>query len=261
MKDKRIESIFSLSPQQLGMLLETLSYPESGVHIEQVTLEMEGELSVSAFNRAVQLVVQRHPMLRTCFAWQKQVEPLQVVLRDLEPTIETHDWRDLQPAEEQSHLDGYLQADRALGFELHKPPLFRVSLILLSGLRYRVCWTSHHILMDGWSQAVVVEEFLAFYEALSKSHQLKLDPPGTYRDYVGWLQRQDLSEAESFWQEKLKGFQSPTALGLEGRPAESSLKGLDYAELAKSLPADATAALTRMARSHRLTLNTIVQGI
>ena len=83
MSKKTIEAIYPLSPQQRGMLFESLAAPQSGIHVEQLTSHLGGELDLPAFERAWELLLERHPILRTGFVWQDQTQPLQVVARDL----------------------------------------------------------------------------------------------------------------------------------------------------------------------------------
>src|SRR5207247_4697748 len=82
-----------------------------------------------------------------------------------------------------------------------------------------------HILLEGWSAALVLEEVFAFYRAFSRDRDIDLKPRRPYRDYILWLQRQDLSRAEAYWREALKGFSAPTALPLQGASRDSSSTG------------------------------------
>ncbi|MEO0849663.1 MAG: condensation domain-containing protein, partial [Cyanobacteria bacterium J06648_1] len=74
-KSKNIESIYPLSPMQEGLLFHTLYEGESGVYFEQLSLTLSGDLNVAAFEQAWQQVVERHPVLRTLFVWDKTKKP------------------------------------------------------------------------------------------------------------------------------------------------------------------------------------------
>jgi len=92
MKAKEIEAIYALSPMQHGMLFHSLLDPESGVYHAQMTCLLEGNLDVQAFRQAWQHVVDRHPALRTAYAWRKLEKPLQAVKRSIQQPIEIQDW-------------------------------------------------------------------------------------------------------------------------------------------------------------------------
>lgn len=213
MNKKNIEAIYQLSPVQQGMLFDTLTAPNSGVHIEQITCKIQGNLELNAFEKALQRVVDRHPILRTCFVWKEQDEPLQIVLRQVQLSPEKKDWCQLSYQQQQEQLKTFLEAERQQGFELTRPPLIRTTIIHLNENEYLFIWSYHHILLDGWSIPLIFKEVFAFYEAFRRGENLHLEQPRPYRDYIVWLKNQDLSKAETFWRETLQGFTKPTALG------------------------------------------------
>ncbi len=79
MSRKNIENIYSLSPMQEGILFHALTSEEVGVYFVQLSWTLAGKLDVAAFERAWQLVVDRHPVLRTSFVWERLDKPVQVV--------------------------------------------------------------------------------------------------------------------------------------------------------------------------------------
>ncbi|MBD2253936.1 amino acid adenylation domain-containing protein [Nostoc parmelioides FACHB-3921] len=259
---KNIESIYPLSPSQQGMLFETLAASESGIHLEQSILNLQiAEFDLLAFAKAWQSVVNRHSILRTAFTWENQNEPLQVVLKEVEISLEQQDWRGISVSQQQAQLDIYLSADRLRGFDMSKPPLMRFALFQVSTNTYQFVWTSHHILTDGWCVPLIFKEVFAFYEAFSKGQDLSLEPSHPYRNYIAWLKQQDLSQAENFWRNKLQGFKSPTPLGIEAEPMTFSDGEERYGEQKARLSASATAALQSLVRQHHLSLNILLQGV
>src|SRR5207302_2983958 len=136
-------------------------------------------------------------------------EPLQIVHRQVQLPLAQLDWREFSPIEQKDRLEAYLAEDRERGFDLSRPPLMRHALIRLSEQSHIFVWSCHHILLDGWSGALVCKEVQAFYEAFREGQSLQLDRPRSYRDYIVWLRKQDLSAAETFWRSKLKGFTVP----------------------------------------------------
>src|SRR5947209_6401327 len=261
MSKKSYEAIYPLSPPQQGMLFGTLVAPGSGIHIEQITCELRGTLDSSAFERAWQRVVERHAVLRTVFVWKNQEDPLQVVLDQVEVPFERQDWRQLSEAERQTKLDAYRKAARLRGFEVSKPPLMRLALFQTGDQAHQLVWTYHHILMDGWCRPIVFSELLTFYHAFNKGQDVELPKGRAYQDYIAWLSRQDLSQAEAFWRRTLKGFSRPTPLGVQTDEALDHEPDDHYSGRSTALPAEATAALQALSRQHHLTLNTIVQGV
>lgn len=257
MSSKNIEDAYGLSPMQQGMLFHSLYAPASGVYVEQVSAAVQG-LNIPAFEKAWQQVVERHPILRTAFVWENLENPLQVVGRRVQLPLIVYDWRH-SPVEQQ-RIEALLQAERIRGFELSKAPLMRLVLIQLAEDSYHFLWSHHHLLLDGWSTSLILKEVFAFYEAFCQNRDLRLARPRPYRDYIAWLQKQSLSEAEAFWRQTLKGFIAPTPLNVERSFSSLGNSQTDYEEQQITLPTATTAALQSLARQHQLTLNTLVQG-
>ncbi|MBD2448898.1 condensation protein [Nostoc sp. FACHB-152] len=261
MNKKNIDAIYPLSPTQQGMLFETLFTPHSGIHLEQSIFTLQGDVNVLACEQAWQKIIARHSVLRTGFVWKEQEQPLQVVLRQVAVPLAQQDWREYSLLEQQAKLQAYLESDRDRSFNLSQPPLMRLALFQTDNHTYQLVWTSHHILMDGWCNPLLFQEFLSFYQSLSQGQDLQLKPVRPYKDYIAWLKQQDELQVIEFWQKNLKDFTKPTSLGITAEPINDSKNQAKYSEQEIYLNATTTEHLKFLAKSHRLTLNTIFQGI
>ncbi len=259
MKTERFEAIYGLSPLQEGMLFHSLYAPEEKQYVEQLSCDLEG-LNVATFRRAWDAVVHRHGVLRTSFVWEDVKKPVQVVWR--EKTLEwfEEDWRGLEEKEQQTSLAEFLRADRSRGFELSKAPLMRLALFRHGQNRWWLVWSHHHILLDGWSVSLLLEEVFTSYERLLAGENMLARRPRPYRDYISWLQKQDRRKAEIFWKNRLKGFCEPTVLGVERPAAPEAVVEMIPAEVQRRIKPEIVAGLQRLAQRHQLTLNTITQG-
>lgn len=255
---KNVEDIYPLSPAQQGMLFHALYDPKAGMYLEQKTCTLHGQLDVPAFERAWRRVVERHPVLRTAFVWKGLEEPMQIVRQKVKLSWVQEDWRELAPEEQQAWSEAFLQKDREQGMELSKAPLMRLALFRLADDAYQFTWTHHHILLDGWSLPILFKEVFTFYEAFRQGADLYLEQGRPYRDYIAWLQRQDLSQAEAFWRNELKGFTAPTTLWVskDSSPGPKDI----YNEGRLALSEEETVALQSLAQRRQLTMNTLVQG-
>jgi surfactin family lipopeptide synthetase C len=260
MQGNNIEDIYPLAPLQQGMLFHTLHSPSSGVGIQQARYTLSGELHRQAFRDAWQQVIDRHAVLRTFFMWEEVDEPLQVVCGHVEIPWLEYDWQACSVSEQQQRLDLYVKEDRVRGFDLQQAPLMRLALVRLAEDRHELLWTFHHLLFDGWSAPLLLDEVFTFYEATLNAQKVILPAPKPYRDYIAWLQRQDLSQAEQFWRKELQGFITPTLPGASMLRAEAGEKEASYKSEECWLDEQYTTSLEALARRHGLTLNTIVQG-
>jgi len=256
----RVEQVYPLSAMQQEMLIHTLSAPGSGVYVEQVACQLQGQLDIAAFKRAWLQVVMRHAVLRTSFLWTGLDQPLQVVHQHVTLPWEMHDWRGLEAKEQQARLECWLTEDCERGFELSEAPLLRLSLIRLANNRYQFVWTLHHLLLDGWSLPLLLKEVFALYSAERHSQPLHLPRPRPYWEYIAWLQKQDPGKAEAYWRRALEGISAPTPLGADRSSRQEATSTRGYATEILLLPEAMTATLQQLARQHQLTLSTLVQG-
>ncbi|MDB9527414.1 amino acid adenylation domain-containing protein [Oscillatoria sp. CS-180] len=254
----QLVDLYPLAPMQLGLLFHAIYTPEAGTYVNQINCTLRGALNVGAFQQAWQQVVDRHAALRTSFHWEALESPLQAVHRNARLPWHYHDWRSLPSTEQQRRLTACLQADQQATFVLNQAPLMRCTLIQLSEETYRFIWSFHHLLIDGWSLPQVLGEVVAAYTALRQGKSLHWPRPRSYRDYVVWLQQQDMNPSETFWRRMLRGLTIATPLPNSQipTPAQTGQFTTDRSTFDPSL----VKQLMAMARSHHLTLNTLIQG-
>lgn len=258
---QNIEAIYTLSPQQKGMLFETLSGNEQGIHIEQFVFLLEGMLDKTAFLAAWEKVTEHHAILRECFVWKNQEEPLQVVLPSAKVPVQWEDWRNLPKDEEEKKLESLLIMDRKQGFILSKAPLIRLFVFSLGEKQHKLLLTVHHILLDGWSLILILKHFFLCYEALQgkKAVSLPFSPP--YRNYIAWLKQQSLADAEMFWHKNLQGFSDPTPIGKKSESILEWKAENPYSEIVFTFPANLTERWSKIARQNQWTPNTLFQAM
>ncbi|AZF31887.1 Non-ribosomal peptide synthetase [Pseudomonas sp. R4-35-07] len=237
-----IADLYPLSPMQQGMLFHTLLAPEAQAYINQLCVDIDG-LDLLAFGRAWQAALDRHDILRSSFHWLGLDSAHQVIRRQVD--------LQLQVIEDPSaDLDALAHAERERGFALDTAPLFRLMLVRGTGATWHLIFTSHHILMDGWSNAQLLGEVLAHYAG-----QAVPAPLGQFRDYLGWLQRQ--GNGEAFWKAQLAPLQAPTLLAQALRTPVAPAGTADHHVV---LGREVTHTLSEFARQYKVTLNTVLQG-
>ncbi|HEX6371120.1 MAG TPA: non-ribosomal peptide synthase/polyketide synthase [Longimicrobium sp.] len=253
-----IEDLYPLAPLQEGMLFHALYGGESQAYQVQIAYRLEGPLDADLLRRAWAEVASRHAILRTSFAWDGLRRPLQRVHAAVELPWTAEDWRGRSAGEQEAALEAYLEADRARGFALDQAPLLRFALFQLDDEARWLVWNQHHLLLDGWSSSRVLNEVFRLYGAWSRGEGVELPRVRPYRDYIGWLRRQDPGAAERYWRGVLAGFVAPTPFGVD-RPAGPGA-GKRYARLQSTLAPESTRRLEEAARRRQVTLNTVVQG-
>ena len=256
---KNVETFYPLSPMQQGMYFHGQFAPDSGVYVELFSSTLTGRFNLNAFEQAWREIVARHAVLRSAFVGDGLKEPVQFVQRAVELPIIEQDWRALDSETQQMRLEAFLDLERRRGFDLAKAPLMRIYLIHLGSDRVQFVWLYHHILLDGWSMPLILQEFMALYETLAQGADHHLPPPNRqFRDYIVWLKQQDEGMAKAFWQETLNGMSAPTPLHFA--PATSN-QHQNALEIETTLSPEVSRQLAGIAKEHQLTMNAILSGV
>ncbi|MFF7474805.1 non-ribosomal peptide synthase/polyketide synthase [Streptomyces sp. NPDC008092] len=247
--------VWPLSPLQEGLLFHA-RYDEGDhdAYVGQRHLDLEGPLDTEVLRASWQALLNRHANLRTGF-----VEPggvagaVQVVFGEVELPWRDVDLSGLSATAVEAEARR-LAAEDLARFDLAVPPLLRFSLLKLGEERYRLVMTMHHIVLDGWSLPVLFGELSQVYAAGGDAGGLA--PVTSYRDYLAWLDRQDGEAAAQSWRAVLAGVTEPTLVAPTDRDVAHAAARHVIVRLDEAL----TIELREMARTHGLTVNTVVQG-
>ncbi|HEY4458904.1 MAG TPA: amino acid adenylation domain-containing protein [Pseudonocardiaceae bacterium] len=245
-----IVDVYPLTPMQEGMVFH--SAHGGGAYVEQFSCLLGGPLDSQALRTAWAAVVERHTVLRTSVHWAGIPAPVQVVHGSVSPEWTELDLRGVPAVEQDARLELLLAEDRALGFVLDEPPLLRFTLVRLAGREHRFVFSHHHLLLDGWSFPRVVGEAFHRYEALVRGEAPVLPPVRPFRDYLAWLGKQDQQGAERYWRDLLADY----VPAIPARAAAAGEPGCREVTLAEP----ASLRLVELARTHHVTLNTVVQA-
>lgn len=226
--------------------------PGGAAYNVPATLEVEGRLDVSALERALRALTERHAVLRTRFVVRGD-EPVQ----HLGLALEAIDVVDVSSHPRPEEVATRIAAELAVRpFDLTRGPPLRLSVLRLRPDRSLIAFCIHHIVFDGWSMAIFVRDLTHFYQeqvgiAVPPLPRLTLQ----YADFAAWQRRVGGGETErrqiAFWQRRLASL-SPLELRTDlQRPAVKSYRG---GNVAATLPADVTRRLRAVAASEDATL-------
>ncbi|WP_186156384.1 non-ribosomal peptide synthetase [Burkholderia gladioli] len=215
--------------QQRLWFLDTLDQAAGAAYHVPTALRLAGVLDRAALRAALNRVVARHEVLRTRFATE-QGEPFQRIA-DAGFALVEQDLGELPAAEQETAVARIREAEAAAPFDLEQGPLIRGQLLRLGAEQHILLITQHHIVSDGWSLGLLVEEITVLYEAFRQQQPDPLPPLALqYADYAawqrGWLQGETLRRQVAFWTDHLKG--APALLELptdRPRPAVQRYAG------------------------------------
>ncbi|NTY37366.1 non-ribosomal peptide synthetase [Burkholderia diffusa] len=250
---RTIDDVYPLSPMQQGILFHALFAPGHASYVNQLVATataLDAERLVNAFDASVA----RHDILRTS-VMPDEAAPLQCVHRHARMPVEQLDWRTRGDTLD-ADFDAWLAADRARGFDWREPPLMRLTLIRVTDDAWRVVWTRHHVLLDGWSTARLLADVLRDYRDPDAVSPFASRPALRYRDFIAWLGTRDRDADERFWTERLARLDAPTLIA--ERAADRA--DADMVTWRATIDADAMTRVAQTARALKLTVNTLVQG-
>ena len=255
-----IESLYRLSGLQQGMLFHGLYNEGKGAYSEQMLCDFVN-LDIDILKESWEFIFKRHSILRTGFIHNEVSVPVQCVYREVKLPLEILDYRGMSKAEQEEALKKYEEDDRKKGFDFNTPPLIRFGLIRLSEDRYRMLWSWHHILFDGWSLPVLMEEFMNTYETLKSGKKIVLNEIDRFEDYIRYIERGNKERHEKFWSDYMKGVEQGTLLPFIGTTAQRN-KGIgEYGTEVLVFDEETTSKAEAFAQKNRITVNTLMQGV
>ena len=260
-----VEDIYPLSSTQEGLLFHHL-HDDSAAYFEQLVCHIQGNLDaehLQAFITAWQQIIQQHSILRTSFIWKGVPQPLQLVHKYQPIALRTMDWRDLSTGKQDQAWQDLLHDDMQQSFDLTTLPLMRLYLCRYNDTAHRLLWSHPHILMDGWSSAIVFEQLFRFYrQRLTPAKRLDNPfPKAPYRHFIEWLEQHktDKDAEITFWRTYLDQFSDATLLPFQQEVAPQS--ATDFNSTSLDLSLGLTEQLQAWARQHQVTMNNVCQAV
>ncbi|MEM9721917.1 MAG: condensation domain-containing protein [Bacteroidota bacterium] len=256
MRNEQIESILPLTHMQRALLFHKLQVEEDQGFL-QVSFSIWGKLNEKLYKQAWQTVASMHPALRTSIHWEEISKPVQVIAPDVLLPWEYHDWKDYKESELRRRFEALKQKDQQRSLSLNHAPVSRFQLIQSGNTSYYFLWTCHHILLDGWSTLILLQNVWELYGAYQENRTAELDRPPSFKSYMEWSSHQDPTEAEQFWRGWMENFDSPQLLG-----SPKAKTGESTVYLSREVQLDL--ALSQKVRSYSaqqgVSLNTLIQG-
>ncbi|HSR69915.1 MAG TPA: amino acid adenylation domain-containing protein [Acidobacteriota bacterium] len=253
-----IHDLYPLSPMQKEMLWHTLALPHSDLPVVQYCWQFE-ELDPHHFKKAWAALIERHAVLRTSFFWDHAEEPLQAVHERVDFDWKERDWSPMEEQAAREGLETLLEEERRRGFRLDAPPLMHFVLVKMPSRLHALVWSFHHIILDGWCQSLILDEVSSHYEASRQGRETRSQPARPFAEYIAWMGRQDLQQAESYWRSLLREYPEPTPLWTDQFPASGDRRrpiGIGRIDLSRRF----TSRIRSLAGDLGLTLNTLIQG-
>ncbi|MEH1824947.1 MAG: non-ribosomal peptide synthase/polyketide synthase [Nostoc sp.] len=231
--------------------------PNSAFYNIPIALHLVGTLRITSLEQSLEEIIHRHEALRTNFI-TVDGQPTQIIqARREQRIVSVFDLQHLSTSEQEIASQQLMRQQAIQPFDLARQALVRATLVVLSETEHILLVCMHHVVSDGWSMDVFVQELAALYNAYSQSHLSPLAPlPIQYADFAiwqrNWLQGNVLQTQLSYWQQQLAD--APALLSLRTdrpRPAVQTFAG---AHQKFALSIELTQKLTKLSQEQGCTL-------
>ncbi|PFZ04211.1 non-ribosomal peptide synthetase, partial [Bacillus pseudomycoides] len=207
--------------------------PNSSLYNIPAAWRLRGKWGIEALEKGYNALIQRHEVLRTVIQ-EINGEPIQVIEAYTPKALQVIDLRHLSQEEKELRLKVLTQSEIETPFHLSKGPLIRTQLIMMEEEELVLLCTMHHIISDGWSMGILLDEWFAMYQAFIEEKLVQLPPLALqYADFAqwqrDWLKDEVLAQQLEYWQKELSGEIPVLQLPFDSpRPAVQSYKGDTY---------------------------------
>ncbi|SDH72564.1 non-ribosomal peptide synthase domain TIGR01720/amino acid adenylation domain-containing protein, partial [Pedobacter terrae] len=258
---KNIQAIYPLSPIQEGMIFHSLYNSNASSYCEQLVCDLEGYINLSVLELSWSSILEKHTILRSSFHYKDFKFPVQCVHKELKIPFEFIDVREVPINKQPSYVEDLAFQNKKAGFNVDKPPLIRITVLRVSEDKYKMIWTSHHLLTDGWSMPILIDELLETYQTLLEGKKAKDEKIDSYKDYIDYLSLKDREAERLFWLNYLGESITGTLLPFVN-PTKSRNKGDGrYKNQEIKINGTLLDSINLFRKNEHITLSTMVQGV
>jgi amino acid adenylation domain-containing protein len=242
--------------QQRLWFLDKLEQDSSFYNLSSTVRICGATLNVSALEKSLRKVTQRHEILRTTFT-MIEGQPLQVISPESHFSLPLTDLCQLPPEQREAEAQRLARDEALRPFDLSTGPLLRAHLLRLSPNEHILLLSMHHIVSDGWSMGVFVGEMAALYEGYAAGAESALKELSIqYGDYAvwqrEWLQGEVLDQQLAYWRRQLADV--PPVLELPTDYPRPAVKTFNGAAMSLNLPRSLSEELKALSRREGVTL-------
>ena len=226
--------------------------------ILNLNFSISGAIDFELFQNAWQKSLDRHSAFRSSIYLDQKVGLIQRIAKDASLDWEFLDWKHKHANEVKDGIKALAHQTLVQPLPLESAPISKMHLIQLDIERYQLIWTCHHILLDGWSCGVILNDALKYYQEENRnSREVNKVIPG-FIDYLEWKKSTDSEKGISYWQNALINFEYPLLFENAAGLGKSESIFINHNIL---LNPDLSNGLTIFCTKNEITLSTLFQGL
>ncbi|MDO5580378.1 MAG: amino acid adenylation domain-containing protein [Planctomycetia bacterium] len=251
-----LDKIYPLTPMQEGMLFQRITYPENHAYCLQSRYRSSVPLSKNQVVRALELLEQKHEVLRTAILYKGVRDPRQAIVSGRPVCVEFHDLS--ASSDPDTAIKETADSSLNTGFDLQEDPLIRIHLFQLPDRNTELLIEIHHIIVDGWCIGIYMRDLIHFLSCMIEkdSFEPRFDPEKYhYEDAVRSILARNHAEGLHYWQDLLAEYDSCAAVPV----FRSKKNGSGFLKWTSSFGKDLTDSLVDLCKRLDITLSTFLE--
>ncbi|WP_217701400.1 non-ribosomal peptide synthetase [Tenacibaculum aiptasiae] len=248
-----IIDIYKLTPLQQGLLFHSL-YDDNSNYIVQMSFDMPS-LNIELFQRSWEILIEKHSILRTSFNNEFFNIPVQCVSKKRKLPLRVLDYSNKDNIE----IEAFLKEDYIKPFDLKTSP-FRINILKMSKGEYKIVFTHHHILLDGWSVSILLTKVVGIYQELVNNKDVSIsNREDNYINNIKQFFLRNEFNGHEYWKNYLSSLTTPSFLPflIDNKKRNKVFSNNNVKHFMKD---DFTQELKQFAKKHQITINTVIQG-
>ena len=254
-----LEDVYRLSPMQKGLFYLGLYNENDQSYCVQFGEKYNGNLNVGFFKEAIFETIANNPSLKAIFRSDIGKDILQIIPKDADVDFEYIDLSNEKQIDHAAYCIRLAAEERSRPFDFSKGKLLRTKLFKWNDFTYYLIWTNHHIILDGWSTSIVLDEIRNRHNQKIANLPYHQESKPLFSEYIKWLNIQKEELSIEFWKNKLKGYNQIAEI--KSKESNTSNVAAFYTiDLVFNLSAELSRILEQKAKSMKTTLNVIMQA-
>ncbi|WP_170923050.1 iturin family lipopeptide synthetase B [Enterococcus sp. 7F3_DIV0205] len=254
----QIEKIYPLTPLQEGLLFHEQEKANSSAYIVQAIYEL-GNIEITEFKQALHLLVQKHSVLRTSVIYKNVSIPRQVIHQNASCDVESIDLTGTLIIEDA--MKNIEQENIRRGFDLEVDALFRIKIMKVAADNYKMLMSFHHIILDGWCNAILLNDLQEFYKSLLAGQDYEaikqgIEPDYAHAEHVKYLAEMNTREAKKYWHTLLEDYTTVASI----LPTAVQTVKTENNQIKQVLDSQTSEQIRVLAKSLNVTVNTIFES-
>ncbi|MBZ9636379.1 non-ribosomal peptide synthetase [Clostridium sp. FP1] len=201
-----IEDIMDLTDTQKGMLYHYIKDSETKEYQEQTCITITGEIDIEILKKTWNYIIETNEMLRTVYKWDKLDKPVQIVLKNYDIPFKFFDLSKESNEARDKLFKEILENHKNENINITNESI-KITICKIEEHKCKMIIKNHHILYDGWSNGIILKEFIEAYNCYFQGEEPIKQVKNKFKELVKWNKEQDKNRQKEYWQKYLKGFE------------------------------------------------------